>query len=208
MAQDPDKVTVGDLASDRRAMTAKAPPSPTTADIRSQIEQTRAEMSQTIDDIQARLSPSRLLTNAKQRVRDATVGRVERIPDRSNSDLGNGRRFGTERVMSTVKANPIPVALVGVAATGLLLRTWRRRTPPDRSVHESEAPFREPRWTTSSHSTGFGNKRTLLVAACAGLAWWSAWRARQRSGQWPQQGSLTSSAEVTGAQFEPTTPHF
>jgi hypothetical protein len=44
-----------------------------------------AEVSQTIDSIQARLSPRRLMTDAKQTVKDATVGRVKRLAHRGRN---------------------------------------------------------------------------------------------------------------------------
>ncbi len=45
--------------------------------IRDDIEGTRANMSSTIDAIQEKLSPQRLTEQAKDAVRDATVGRVQ-----------------------------------------------------------------------------------------------------------------------------------
>lgn len=56
MAQESDQVT-RDTVRDGE----------TTDEIRSQIEQTRAEMSETIDAIQERLSPGRLIADAQQR---------------------------------------------------------------------------------------------------------------------------------------------
>jgi hypothetical protein len=56
--------------------------------IRSQIEETRAEMSETIDAIQQRLSPRRLMSHAK-----------------------------------------VPVAILGLGAAWLLVRTLRQRSP-------------------------------------------------------------------------------
>ena len=58
MDQEPGKVTA-DSASPEQAIDAAVPSAQTSSDeLRSQIEQTRAEMSQTIDAIQTRLSPS------------------------------------------------------------------------------------------------------------------------------------------------------
>jgi hypothetical protein len=70
---------------------------PTSDEIRSQIEQTRAEMSDTIDAIQSRLSPTRVLADARDSVTEATVGRMKRLP-------------------------VLPVALVATVAAGLLVR--------------------------------------------------------------------------------------
>ena len=170
MAQEPDKIT-GALSSDEDAHAQS--PSATTTEIRSQIEETREAMSQTLDEIQARLSPGRLVADAKQTVQDATVRRVKRLVQRTDN------AFGAERVLSAIKASPLPVALAGVTAAALILRG---RSP---SRHRAE------------------NTRRLLVAACAGLACWSAWRARQSRGLssvWPIDDSLA-------AEIDPTNIH-
>jgi hypothetical protein len=92
----------------------EVPSAPTSDEIRSQIEQTRAEMSDTIDAIQSRLSPKRVLADAKDSVTEVTVGRVRRLAQRTN---GSGRG-----VLQRVQDNPLPVALVATAAAALLVR--------------------------------------------------------------------------------------
>ena len=47
-----------------------------------EIEDTRAEMSQTINEIQERLSPENLMGQVKETVREATIGKVERAMDK------------------------------------------------------------------------------------------------------------------------------
>src|SRR5690606_30934028 len=49
-----------------------------TTEIRSDIEQTRGEMQETIDAIEDRLRPRNVAARAAESVRDATVGRVKR----------------------------------------------------------------------------------------------------------------------------------
>lgn len=48
----------------------------TTGDIRAHIEQTRAEMGNTIDEIHARLKPRRLMIDAMNTVKTATINRA------------------------------------------------------------------------------------------------------------------------------------
>src|SRR4029453_14346360 len=88
-------------------------------DIRSQIEQTRAEMSVTIDAIQTRLSPTRAIADVKDSVTDATVGRLRRLAHRAS---GSGRRL-----LETARENPLPVALLATAAVGLIVRSLNNR---------------------------------------------------------------------------------
>jgi hypothetical protein len=52
-----------------------------TDEIRSQIERTRVELGQTIDAIQDRLSPRRVMHEAKETLSEATIGRVRRLAE-------------------------------------------------------------------------------------------------------------------------------
>jgi hypothetical protein len=77
-------------------------------------------MSETIDAIQNRLSPRRVMKDAKEKVKDATIGRVKDLINRSG-EFGNGGRtsFGAERAIQVVKSNPAPVALIVAAVAAL-----------------------------------------------------------------------------------------
>src|SRR3954447_21893141 len=136
---------MGQSASEMRAPDRlAASPSPAANDpaiIEAEIEQTRAEMSGTIDAIQQRLNPDTLgeqakeaareaveeakeavrgaLLEAKENVREATIGRVETMV-RNVSDSAYETREG---LMDTVRSNPIPAALVGIGLSWL----WMNR---------------------------------------------------------------------------------
>ena len=73
---------------------------------RTGIERTRADMGETADAIQERLSPENLKGQAKERVREATVGRAQ--------DAGSG-------LVETIRANPLPAALTGIGLGWLLV---------------------------------------------------------------------------------------
>jgi hypothetical protein len=79
-------------------------PSPETAEIRSKIEQTRAGMSQTIDAIQERLSPSQIAASAADTAKEATA-----------------------RGVMSLTRHPIPLALASAAGAALIVMTARRR---------------------------------------------------------------------------------
>jgi len=93
------------------------------------IEETREDLAATVDAIEDRLSPSNVIADAKQTVRDATVGRVEEKvndvtqtanrfledPARTAQETGNG-------IMETIRQNPMPAALVGVGVGWMLLK--------------------------------------------------------------------------------------
>jgi hypothetical protein len=174
MAQSPGEIgqDAGRLADPSTKTTASAP---TSDEIRSQIEHTRAEMSHTIDAIQARLSPGRLVTDAKQTVRDATVGRVKRLAEKAEHVVRNsgGAPWTTEQVLRVVKSNIVPVAFVGVTAVAAAIRAFvRSRNRVDRSYGRSTHV------TERNSSRGVGPHKTrLLAGVCVGLGCWSAWRA-------------------------------
>ncbi len=106
-----------------------------TAEIRANIEQTRADMSETINAIQERLNPTHLKEQAKEQVREqfeeakemvreATIGRVEHMVQHA-SDTVNDARY---TMMDTIRENPIPAALVGLGL-GWLFMNRSTRTP-------------------------------------------------------------------------------
>jgi hypothetical protein len=83
------------------------------AEIRADIEDTRDEMGGTLQELGDRLDPGHLMDQAKENVREATIGRVE--------ETAKGM---SEMVMETIKKNPIPAAIAG---TGLAL-LWMNRS--------------------------------------------------------------------------------
>lgn len=89
--------------------------------IRARIKQTRAHMSEVVDEIQTKLSPERLTQEAKELVKDATIRKVENM---ANTTM---RKADTWRyqVMETVKQNPIPAALIGIGLGWLLIEGSR-----------------------------------------------------------------------------------
>ena len=90
-----------------------------TVEIREDIEETRVEMGATLGELGDRLDPSRVMQEAKENVREATIGRVEQVVE----DAGETARGTSDMVINTIKDNPIPSAL---AATGLFM-LWRNR---------------------------------------------------------------------------------
>ena len=102
---------------ERGYSTEEPPAERRTAEIRSDIEQTRADMSETIDAIQDRLRPANLVSQAKDTVRDATVGKVKQMAESARDSLrsrGYGSDYGSGSggtLMDRIAANPIPAAL-------------------------------------------------------------------------------------------------
>jgi hypothetical protein len=102
-----------------------------TAELRSQIERTRHELGHTIDAIQDRLSPRRVMHEARETISDATIGRAKRLVHRVNEAVhsGNGSP-NVSAVLDKARSNPTITALLGTAAGALLLALMTRSQRP------------------------------------------------------------------------------
>lgn len=103
---------------------------PEVEEIRSEIEHTRAEMSHTIDAIQDRLSPRRLVQEAQDTVREATVGKAERMMSDAGdaatemvSSAGDTARGFGGGLVDAVRRNPVAALLTGAGLGWLYLST-------------------------------------------------------------------------------------
>ena len=120
--------------------------------IRAEIEDTRADMSQTINEIQERLSPEHLMAQATETVREATIGKVERIME-TIGEMTEPAREAMTRAGGTIKEagtsvgnsiwrNPLPFALIGLGA-GMLWMKSRRGNGYDYSRTGTVRPRRQ-----------------------------------------------------------------
>lgn len=91
-----------------------------TAEIRADIEATREEMTGTLGAIGDRLDPNRVMSQAKEAVRDATIGRVEDAVARA----GETARGAGITMWETIRQNPIPAAMAGIGLYWL----WQSRS--------------------------------------------------------------------------------
>jgi len=112
----------GARSSEIGATAAGSDEEATPEEIRADIEQTRAELSETIDAIQEKLAPDTLKEQAKEVVRDATVGRAEQALGEAQETV---RGAGTG-IMDMIKQNPIPVAMVGLGLGWLWFNRQRQ----------------------------------------------------------------------------------
>jgi uncharacterized protein DUF3618 len=178
MAQGPDEVIGEQSRTGHNGASTTPLPAPSTDEIRSQIEETRAEMSDTIDAIQNRLSPSRLVAQAKETVTDATVGRVKSLARKASTkagDFGGQWSYTPADALERMKNNPVPVALVSIAMAGLVLHMIRHR----RAVTYARPAGRAQRHASPStpHPTGAVRNDFPFLAA-AGIACWAIWKAQ------------------------------
>jgi len=89
----------------RKAATSMAAPDSRTRDLRTEIEQTRDDLSETVNAIQDRLRPATLASNAVEGVKDAAREHL--------------RDIGDTEAVQYVRANPMPAAMIGIGLAGL-----------------------------------------------------------------------------------------
>lgn len=156
MDQRPDQLNEEGWIEDRRATMPRVDDESITADaveyeveterIKADIEDTRAEMGQTINEIQERLSPEHLMGQVKETVREATIGKVERVMEQVSEKISNvaepamevmgraGERLKEtgSSVTNIVRQNPIPCALIGLGLGMFIVK--RVRNADDRTM--------------------------------------------------------------------------
>ena len=140
------------------------------AELRADIEETRLEMGGTLNELGDRLEPGHLVEQAKENVREATIGRVEETA-RGMSDM----------VMETIKQNPIPAAIAGA---GLAL-LWMNRSSGDGAARNGSYAYRYDPNTGQRLSTrgGIGKDIGQRVSEGASSVGESVGQARETVGE-------------------------
>ena len=101
------------------------------AEIRSRIERTRTDLGHTIDAIQDRLSPRRVMHDARETISDATLGRAKRLAHRVNEAVHSGSSStNVSAVLDTARSNPTMTALLGTAVSALIFALMTRSRRP------------------------------------------------------------------------------
>src|SRR5437763_3546439 len=110
--------------------------SPSTA--RGDIDATRERLGDTLEELGTRLNPQRLKQQAKDKVREATIGRVQTMAQTTmDKATGAGRK-----VTDIVRENPIPAAMI---AAGISWLVWnsRRGASSEPQSNYRESVFQE-----------------------------------------------------------------
>ncbi len=182
--------------------------SPETAEIRSRIEQTRVDLGETIDALQEKLDPARIaeqvkdqikekateaFDTAKNTVREATIGRAEKMVSSVSDAVSDatGRAGAAVKdsgasVVQYIRDNPVPFALVGIGLGVLILN--RRDTG-----QSSYDPYRSNR--TGEDQSSWSDRAQNLVSGVAE-------KARGAAGS--ASDALGNAADATRRQFQDT----
>jgi ElaB/YqjD/DUF883 family membrane-anchored ribosome-binding protein len=119
-------------------------------EIRAEIERTRADMGETIDEIQDRLRPGNVAARVTESVREATVGKMremahsaqDALTGRGNAwdDYGDDESYG---LIDRIRDHPVPFTLATVSIAWLAFAGRGHRRPSDRAIYGSTA-YGEP----------------------------------------------------------------
>jgi uncharacterized protein DUF3618 len=88
------------------------------------IEQTRDQMTDTVEEIGDRLDPRNIVAGAKETIREATVGKVEEMATTASeiaSDATDTVRDAGTGLIDTITRNPLPAAMVGIGLGWLVM---------------------------------------------------------------------------------------
>jgi hypothetical protein len=135
------RVTASDAQDDTDARTLE---------IREEIAQTRVEMSETIEAIQERLTPSHLVAQAGETVRNATTEKVKQM---ANTAGHAADQVMDSSVAQTIRSNPIPVAMIGIGTAWLLMKRRSGSNGRDYSRYRTDRGY----GSGSYGSAGYGN---------------------------------------------------
>jgi hypothetical protein len=104
------------------------------AEMRREIAETRSHMEQNIHTLQSRLDPDRLKYEAKTKIREQTVGRVQDFAQDFADDATETVKGTGADVFETIKQNPLPAALAAIGLGWLFMesRNSSRRRPSQR----------------------------------------------------------------------------
>jgi ElaB/YqjD/DUF883 family membrane-anchored ribosome-binding protein len=112
-----------------------------TAEIKSEIERTRVEMSETLGEIQERLRPDHLIQQAKDSVTEAASGKVRNMMHSAGETatrVADQTRYAGRSVADYASAHPLQMAVIAGGLTWWLLRSRGDRYATDYSEYNSD----------------------------------------------------------------------
>lgn len=171
-----------------------------TGAIRDDIDETRSQMSGTLDAIEAKLNPHRIAAQVTDSVREATIGKAEDFVN----DIGDRAQDLGSTFMDTLRENAIPAALIGLGIGWLLVRNNANNR--EREVRgyrgASRGAYRVPiegqRYGQPYYpGQGYQNYQTPTYQQSSGQAGQSSANPMQKAGQKASQ-ALSSAQDAVG----------
>lgn len=139
------------------------------------IEETRNDMTGTVEEIGDRLDPKHIVADARETVRNATIGKVEDMANTAGeiaSEAGDTVREAGTGVIDMVTRNPIPAAMIGIGVGWLVMNkrnepSWRRYEGANAGTTD---PLQQARRRVDSMTTDVGHKVDDMTARAGQLA--------------------------------------
>jgi len=126
-----------------------------------QIEETRGDLSETIDEIGRRLEPGNVAREAGETVRTAATRKVDDMTSGIQDTWTDVRRGDASGIVDTIKSNPIPTAMVALGV-GMLFMS-----------RGSQSPSRPMRWEASNGGYGRSSRYGGYDAGYGGDQRWT-----------------------------------
>src|SRR5215204_7060992 len=79
-----------------------------------EIDETRGDLSETLEAIGDKLDPGNIAREASQTVRSATVGKVEQMTYGAQETWRDVRTGNTGSIVDTITSNPIPAGMIAL----------------------------------------------------------------------------------------------
>ncbi|MGA6927648.1 MAG: hypothetical protein WBY88_18305 [Desulfosarcina sp.] len=143
--------------------------------LQAEIEETREETIQTINELERRLSYDRIKAKVKDKAHDATIGRINNMAKKTGK---TSKRWG-RNLMETVKDNPLPSLMVGGGISWLIASGASGQDDDDDSEYVDAVDRRESRYVerrqtdgvdqTGTYGMGFIDRRRVVSPGTEGF---------------------------------------
>jgi ElaB/YqjD/DUF883 family membrane-anchored ribosome-binding protein len=113
-----------------------------------EIDETRGDLSETIEAIGEKLDPGNIAREASQTVRSATVGKVEQMTYGAQETWRDVRTGNTGSIVDTITSNPIPAGMVALGLGMLFMN--RGKQSQLRGYGGRQRPWESSEWDRPS----------------------------------------------------------
>lgn len=144
--------------------------SPSIDVLQAELEETREETIQTINELERRLSYDRIKGKVKDRVHEATIGRINKMAKHTGKA---SKRWGST-LWDTIKQNPLPTLMVGGGMTWLIASGASSDDDDPESRYDEDVERSEPYYVerrrmdgideTGTYGMGFIDRRRVVTA--------------------------------------------
>jgi ElaB/YqjD/DUF883 family membrane-anchored ribosome-binding protein len=188
-------------------VTRDAEPSDT-ASIRAEIEQKRSEISETLNEIQERLTPRNLVSQATGSVREATTSRMRQVRGAATgaaTQVATTTRRAAARTADQAREHPwsAAAAVAGVGAAAWWLATRSTRADEwDYEDYSEESLYADERFASSGNGGVATALKTGMPVVLTGVAvgYW-LWRRNSGTVRYPSSAEFDDDSAWNGGAY-------